>query len=174
MLRASCACVVWDGLLWSVRDVPLIAVHPVLCFVTHGRGAVEKLADILTEWVFNICLISSDSVRIWGPGFICRSQTMSQDLRSRIHLQVPDHVSHYHHMFNKTDTSCCQIKMGMVAYLGGDHHMFNKTDTTCNMSMWVWWRTWVLCIPCKWVPDVVILFLCIASITSNIYQNNAT
>ena len=22
--------------------------------------------------------------------------------------------------------------MGMVAYLGGDHHMFNKTDTTCQ------------------------------------------
>jgi len=47
-------------------------------------------------------------------------------------------LTHYLHMFNKTDTSCCQIKMGMVAYLGGDHHMFNKTDTTCNMSMWVW------------------------------------
>jgi len=28
--------------------------------------------------------------------------------------------------------SCCQIKMGMVAYLGDDHHMFNKTDTTCQ------------------------------------------
>ena len=34
--------------------------------------------------------------------------------------------------------------MGMVAYLGADHHMFNKIDTTCNMSIWVWWRTWVL------------------------------
>jgi len=67
-------------------------------------------------------------------------------------------LTHYHHMFNKTDTSCCQIKMGMVAYLRGDHHMFNKTDTTCNMSMWAWWRTWVLCRPCKWVPDVVIIF----------------
>jgi len=77
-------------------------------------------------------------------------------------------LTHYHHMFNKTDTSCCQIKMGTVAYLGGDHHMFNKTDTTCNMSMWVWWRTWVLCRPCKLVPDIVIIFLCIASITSNI------
>jgi len=32
----------------------------------------------------------------------------------------------------KTDTSCCQIKMGMVEYLGVDHHMFNKTDTTCQ------------------------------------------
>jgi len=38
----------------------------------------------------------------------------------------------YYHMFNKTDTSSCQIKMGMVAYLGADHHMFNKTDTTCQ------------------------------------------
>jgi len=57
----------------------------------------------------------------------------------------------------------------MVEYLGADHHMFNKTDTTCNMSMWVWCRTWVLCRPCKWVPDVVVIFLCIASITSNIY-----
>jgi len=35
-------------------------------------------------------------------------------------------------MFNRTDTTCCQIKMGMVAYLGADHHMFNKTDTTCQ------------------------------------------
>ena len=82
-------------------------------------------------------------------------------------------LTHYHHMFNKTGTSCCQIKMGMAAYLDGDHHMFNKTDTTRNMSMWVWWRTWVLCRPCKWVPDVVII-LCIASITSNIHRNNAT
>ena len=32
-------------------------------------------------------------------------------------------LTHYHHMFNKTDTSCCQIKM-------------------------VWWRTWVLMIIC--------------------------
>ena len=39
-------------------------------------------------------------------------------------------LTHYHHMFNRTDTSCCQSKMGMVAYLGTDHHMFNKTDTT--------------------------------------------
>jgi len=78
-------------------------------------------------------------------------------------------LTHYHHMCNKTDTSCCQIKMGMVSYLGA----FNKTDTTCNMSIWVWCRTWVLCRPCKWVPDVVIrvIFLCIASITSNIYPN---
>ena len=35
-------------------------------------------------------------------------------------------LTHYHHMFNKTDTSCSQIKMGTVAYVGGDHHMFNK------------------------------------------------
>ena len=26
-------------------------------------------------------------------------------------------LTYHHHMFNKTDTSCCQIKMGMVAYL---------------------------------------------------------
>jgi len=91
-------------------------------------------------------------------------------------------LTHYHNMFNKlfylsfnkTDKSCCQMKMVMVAYLGGDHHMFNKADTTCNMSVWVWWRTWVLYRPCRWVPDVVIIFLCIASITSNIYRNNAT
>jgi len=41
-------------------------------------------------------------------------------------------LTHYHHMFNRTDTTCSQIKMGMVAYLGADHHMFNKTDTTCQ------------------------------------------
>ena len=38
-------------------------------------------------------------------------------------------LTHYHHLteqtrFNRTDTTCCQIKMGMVAYLGGDHYMF--------------------------------------------------
>ena len=47
-------------------------------------------------------------------------------------------LTHYHHIFNKTDTSCCQIKVDMVAYLGGDHHMFDKTDTTCqevNLAM---------------------------------------
>jgi len=38
-------------------------------------------------------------------------------------------LTHYYHMFNRTGTSCCQIKMGMVAYLSADHHMFNKTDT---------------------------------------------
>ena len=29
-------------------------------------------------------------------------------------------LTHYHHIFNITDTTCCQpeIKMGMVAYLG--------------------------------------------------------
>jgi len=41
-------------------------------------------------------------------------------------------LTHHHHMFNRTDTSCCQIKMRMVAYLGADHHMYNKTDTTCQ------------------------------------------
>jgi len=42
-------------------------------------------------------------------------------------------LTHYHHMFDSTHISCCQIKMGMVAaYLGPDHHMFNKTDTTCQ------------------------------------------
>jgi len=41
-------------------------------------------------------------------------------------------LTHYHHMFNRTDTTCCQIKMGMVAYLIGDHHMFNKTNTSCE------------------------------------------
>jgi len=58
-------------------------------------------------------------------------------------------LTHYHHMFNKTDTARCQIKMGTVAYLSGGRHMFNKTDTTCNMSMWVWWRTWVPDLPDK-------------------------
>jgi len=28
-------------------------------------------------------------------------------------------LTHHHHMFNKTDTTCQQIRMGMVAYLGG-------------------------------------------------------
>jgi len=73
-------------------------------------------------------------------------------------------LTHYHHMFKNTDTSYCQIKMNMVAYLGTDHHMFNKTDTTCNMSIWVWCHTCVLCRPCKWVPDVVTIFLCITNI----------
>jgi len=41
-------------------------------------------------------------------------------------------LTHYHHKFHRTNTTCRQIKMGMVAYLGGDHHMFNKTDTTCQ------------------------------------------
>jgi len=32
-------------------------------------------------------------------------------------------------MFSRTDTTCCQIKMGMVAYLGADYHMFqNRHD----------------------------------------------
>ena len=35
-------------------------------------------------------------------------------------------------LFNRTDTTCRQIKMGMVAYLCGDHHMFSKTDMTCQ------------------------------------------
>jgi len=35
-------------------------------------------------------------------------------------------------VFIRTDTSCCQIKMGVVVYLGDDHHMFNKIDTTCQ------------------------------------------
>jgi len=88
--------------------------------------------------------------------------------------ELAEVLMHYHHMFNKTDTSCRQIKMGMVAYLSADLHMFNKIDTTRNMSIWVWWRTWVQFRPCKWVPDVVIIFLCVASITSNIFRNNAT
>jgi len=41
-------------------------------------------------------------------------------------------LTHDHHMFKKTDTSCCQINLGMVAYLGGDHHMFNKTEMICQ------------------------------------------
>jgi len=41
-------------------------------------------------------------------------------------------LTHYHHILNGTNTTCRQIKMVMVAYLGGDHHMFNKTDTTCQ------------------------------------------
>ena len=43
-------------------------------------------------------------------------------------------LPHMSHAFNRTDKSCCQIKMGMVAYLGGDHDMFNKTDMTCQQS----------------------------------------
>ena len=41
-------------------------------------------------------------------------------------------LTHNHHMFNRTDTTCCQIKMGILAYLGIDHHMFNITDKTCQ------------------------------------------
>ena len=53
-------------------------------------------------------------------------------------------LTHYHHMFKRTDTTCCQIKMGMVAYLGVDHHMFNKIDMTCqqvNLGMVVYLGT---------------------------------
>jgi len=31
----------------------------------------------------------------------------------------------------------------------------------------------VLCRPCKWVPDAVIIFLCVTNITSNMYRNLA-
>jgi len=41
-------------------------------------------------------------------------------------------LMHYHHMFKRSDTTCCQMKMSMLVYLGVDHHMFNKTDTTCQ------------------------------------------
>jgi len=50
----------------------------------------------------------------------------------RIVPELGEVLTYYHHMFNKTDTTWCQIKMGMVVYLGADHHMFNKTDTTCQ------------------------------------------
>jgi len=32
-------------------------------------------------------------------------------------------------MFNRTDTTCWQIKTGMVSYLGGDHNLFNKNTS---------------------------------------------
>jgi len=83
-------------------------------------------------------------------------------------------LTHYHHMFNRTDTSCCQIKMGMVACLGGDHHMFNKTDTTCQQVNLVMVAYLGPGRPCMGVPDIVIIFLCGTSIMSNIHQNNAT
>jgi len=38
-------------------------------------------------------------------------------------------LTHYHHMFNRSDSSCCQIKMGMVVNLGADHHMFTDMST---------------------------------------------
>jgi len=44
-------------------------------------------------------------------------------------------LTHYHHMLNKTDTACCHIKMGMVAYLGADHHMFNKIELHVNVNV---------------------------------------
>ena len=49
-----------------------------------------------------------------------------------------------------------------------------KQTRHVKRSIWVWWRTWVLCRPCMWVPDIVIIFLCVTSITSHIYRNNAT
>jgi len=49
-----------------------------------------------------------------------------------------------------------------------------KPTQHVNWSIWVWWSTWVLCRPCMWVPDIVNIFLCVTSITSNIYQNNST
>ena len=54
--------------------------------------------------------------------------------RDRIIPELGEVLTYYHHIFKKTDMTCRQIKMGMVAYLGGDHHMprFNKTDTTCQ------------------------------------------
>jgi len=45
-------------------------------------------------------------------------------------------LTHYHYMFNKIDMSCLQIKMGMVAYLGGEHHVSYNTDTTCQQVNW--------------------------------------
>jgi len=39
-------------------------------------------------------------------------------------------LTHYHHMFDKTDTSCCQIKMGTVAYLGGHRVIISLTKQT--------------------------------------------
>jgi len=47
-------------------------------------------------------------------------------------LESGEVLMHYHHMFNRTDMTCRQMKMGMVAYLVGDHHMFKKTDATCK------------------------------------------
>jgi len=41
-----------------------------------------------------------------------------------------------------------------------------KQTRHVNRSIWVWWRTWVLCRTCMWVPDIVITFLCVTSITS--------
>ena len=57
--------------------------------------------------------------------------------------------------------------MGIVAYLGVDHHMLNlnKTDTTCqqvNLGMVVYLGA---CRPCMRVPDIVIIFLCVAKVT---------
>ena len=49
---------------------------------------------------------------------------------------------------------------------------FTKQTRHVNRSIWVWWRTWVLCRPCMWVPDIVIISLCVTSMTSNIHQNN--
>jgi len=33
-------------------------------------------------------------------------------------LESGEVLTHYHHMFNKTDTTCQQVNLGMVAYLG--------------------------------------------------------
>jgi len=44
---------------------------------------------------------------------------------------------------------------------------YAKQTRYVNRSIWVWWRTWVLCRPCKWVPDLAIIFLCVSS---NIYR----
>ena len=52
--------------------------------------------------------------------------------RVRVVPESGEVLTHYLYMFNRTYSTCCQIKIDIVAYLGVDHHMFNKTDTTCQ------------------------------------------
>ena len=48
-------------------------------------------------------------------------------------------------------------------------HMFHKTGTTCQQVNLGLVGTWVLCRPYMWVQDIVIIFLFVTSITSNIH-----
>jgi len=97
------------------------------------------LVKIVNEILFGQCAFGEP----WNNRLGSRSQMSAlkkdRDLdhaqamgRPEIAPELGEVLTHYHHIFNRTDTTCQQIKMGMVAYLGGDHHMFNKIDTTCQ------------------------------------------
>jgi len=46
-------------------------------------------------------------------------------------------VKQYHNMFNRTDTTCRQMRMDMVVYLGGDHQPSNNCHGSRSQTMWI-------------------------------------